>query len=125
MLFCSYEFVFLFLPVVLAGYFLIGRFAPGAWARVWLVLASLVFYGLFKAQGIWLYKYLWIILASIALRVFLGDRNRESIKRVQQSNADCGHTNFTAGGNGAPPQRKEHQSCKRQKAMATRPAAAD
>jgi alginate O-acetyltransferase complex protein AlgI len=44
MLFNSLAFIFLFLPVVLAGFFLLGRKSPMA-AAAWLTLASLFFYG--------------------------------------------------------------------------------
>ena len=44
MLFNSYVFVFAFLPVSLAGFFAVARFGRSA-AAVWLIAASLVFYG--------------------------------------------------------------------------------
>jgi alginate O-acetyltransferase complex protein AlgI len=48
MLFNSYPFIFVFLPIVLAGYFWLGR--SGNLAPVWwLAVASLVFY----AVGNW------------------------------------------------------------------------
>lgn len=43
MLFNSYEFLFAFLPVVLAGFFLLGKVSRN-WALGWLMIASLVFY---------------------------------------------------------------------------------
>ena len=71
MLFCSHVFVFVFLPLVLAGYFFIGRVARSEWARAWLVLASFVFYAWMRLD------YLWIILSSIAVNyacVFVMER---------------------------------------------------
>ncbi len=44
MLFNSLPFIFLFLPVVLAGFFVLGRHSTAA-AAAWLMLASLFFYG--------------------------------------------------------------------------------
>ena len=44
MLFNSYTFIFAFLPVTLAGFFVLGRFQPKL-ATAWLVAASLFFYG--------------------------------------------------------------------------------
>lgn len=44
MLFNSYEFILLFLPVTVAGYFLLGRFRQTSIAFGWLVAASLFFY---------------------------------------------------------------------------------
>jgi len=43
MLFNSYEFIFGFLPLTLAGFFLLGRVSRG-WALSWTILASLFFY---------------------------------------------------------------------------------
>ena len=44
MLFNSYSFIFLFLPVILVGFFQLGRIHH-AYAAAWLALASLFFYG--------------------------------------------------------------------------------
>jgi uncharacterized protein (TIGR03382 family) len=43
MLFNSYSFVFGFLPVVLAGFYLLGA-RRREWALLWLTAASLLFY---------------------------------------------------------------------------------
>ncbi len=75
MLFNSYEFIFVFLPVTLAGFFLLGRVGRsrgrrgrgGRLAVGWLVLASLVYYGR------WEPKYLILIGLSIALNYALGN----------------------------------------------------
>ena len=45
MLFNSHVFILLFLPITLAGYFLLGRLADTRPVRLWLLLASLAFYG--------------------------------------------------------------------------------
>lgn len=45
MLFNSVEFIFVFLPIVLAGFFLLGRIGLHEFAIAWALLASLVFYG--------------------------------------------------------------------------------
>lgn len=60
MLFHTPEFLFIFLPVTLAAYFLIGRYSWKA-AFGWLAAASLFFY------GYWNPKYLLLIAASILL----------------------------------------------------------
>lgn len=65
MLFNSYAFIFLFLPVVLAGYFALGRGSNLA-PVVWLALASLAFYAL----GNW--QYVALLLASIAFNYGVG-----------------------------------------------------
>src|ERR1700712_321590 len=65
MLFNSYAFIFLFLPVVLAGYFVFGRGSNLA-PVIWLALASLAFYALGKWQ------YVPLLLASIAFNYAVG-----------------------------------------------------
>src|SRR5882757_10698949 len=65
MLFSSYSFIFLFLPVVLLGYFALGRRSNLA-PVVWLALASLVFYGF----GGW--QFVPLLLASIAFNYGIG-----------------------------------------------------
>src|ERR1035437_7060218 len=60
MLFSSWQFIFLFLPVALAVFFLIP--AQPAWPRkIWLLLASLFFYGYWKIE------YIPLLLFSIGL----------------------------------------------------------
>lgn len=65
MLFNSYEFIFLFLPVTLLGFFLLARFGP-RWAAFWLIAASLLFYGW------WNPRYVGLLLASIAVNYLIG-----------------------------------------------------
>lgn len=59
MLFNSYIFIFAFLPITLIGYFVLNRFSYEKAAKVWLVIASFVFYGYFNMS------YLFIIISSI------------------------------------------------------------
>ena len=65
MLFNSYEFLFLLLPVTLAGYFLL---LPKAWRHGWLALCSFVFYGW------WDYRYCGLLLLAISIDYFAGGR---------------------------------------------------
>src|ERR1700738_1034705 len=65
MLFNSYQFLFLFLPVALAGYFVAGRFGNLA-PVIWLALASLVFYSVSNWQ------FVALLLASIAFNYLIG-----------------------------------------------------
>ncbi|MES3020535.1 MAG: MBOAT family O-acyltransferase [Pseudomonadota bacterium] len=58
MLFNSFSFLFLYLPLVLAGFFALGRVNP-RWAALWLGIASLGFYGVGSA------RYVPLLLASI------------------------------------------------------------
>ena len=65
MLFSSYQFVFLFLPVTLAGYVLFDRFGGKA-RSLWLALASLAFY----AASNW--QFVPLLLASVAFNFLAG-----------------------------------------------------
>jgi D-alanyl-lipoteichoic acid acyltransferase DltB (MBOAT superfamily) len=65
MLFNSYHFIFLFLPITLAGFFWIGRLGHEA-AILWLVAASLFFYGW------WNPIYLWLIVISMLVNFSIG-----------------------------------------------------
>jgi len=64
MLFNSAEFIFAFLPVTLAGFFLLGRFSRG-WAFGWIVLASLFFYAWWNPINV------PIIAVSLAVNYFV------------------------------------------------------
>ena len=65
MLFNSYAFIFLFLPVGLIGYFAFGRLGNLA-PVIWLALASLAFYSV----GNW--QFVPLLLASIAFNYCVG-----------------------------------------------------
>ena len=65
MLFNSYPFLFVFLPIALAGFFLIGS-KNGAWATGWLAAASLAFYAW------WNPIYVLLLLASIVFNFVVG-----------------------------------------------------
>jgi len=66
MLFNSYEFLLIFLPVVLIGYYLIGSKQHHRLASSWLLAASLFFYGW------WNPAYVGLILFSIIFNYALG-----------------------------------------------------
>lgn len=65
MLFNSYEFLFLFLPITLLVYFFLTRWG-GNYATLWLVAASLFFYGW------WNPTYLLLIVTSILFNYTVG-----------------------------------------------------
>lgn len=46
MIFSSFRFLFLFLPVVLSGYHILRQTGQITWVKLWLVAASLIFYGI-------------------------------------------------------------------------------
>jgi len=66
MLFNSYEFLFLFLPIVVIGYRLLARFGRTIIAITWLALASYVFY----LSGETLYP--WMLAGSILFNFVTG-----------------------------------------------------
>lgn len=55
MLFNSFEFLLLFLPVALGGFHLTSRLGRPRLALIWLVTCSLVFHGYWKASYTWLF----------------------------------------------------------------------
>lgn len=61
MLFNSYLFVFIFLPVSLGGYYLAVRKAGGKTAKLWLIAMSLWFYASFR------WEYLVLLLISLGI----------------------------------------------------------
>src|SRR5579864_1802421 len=65
MLFNSYPFIFVFLPVVLLGYFALGRVGNLA-PVIWLALASLAFYSASNWQ------FVLLLLASVAFNYLIG-----------------------------------------------------
>ena len=66
MLFNSYEFITIFLPVTLVGFFLLGRYGNSISAIVWLISASLFFYGW------WNPIYLVLLIGSILVNYAIG-----------------------------------------------------
>ena len=66
MLFNSDIFLFVFLPAVLAGFYLLGYFKRSAAALLWLVIASLIFYGW------WNPAYLGLLGLSIVVNYLAG-----------------------------------------------------
>lgn len=66
MLFNSYEFIFLFLPITLIIYFLLNKYNKNILAKSWLVIASFYFYSYFNKI------YLILIIVSILVNYFIG-----------------------------------------------------
>jgi D-alanyl-lipoteichoic acid acyltransferase DltB (MBOAT superfamily) len=65
MLFNSYSFIFLFLPITFAGMFWLGKYSHRL-AALWLGMASLAFY------GVWDSRFLLLLLSSIAFNYGAG-----------------------------------------------------
>jgi alginate O-acetyltransferase complex protein AlgI len=97
-IFNSYTFLLVFLPLTLLVFSLLRRFIPRA-AFAWLVLASLAFYGVWNpdpAHG-WSPKYILLILGSCAGNYFIGrfltshrDTHRGKIALVSGITANLG-----------------------------------
>jgi hypothetical protein len=66
MLFNSPEFLLLFLPLTVLGFYALGRFGTGAIVLLWLIAASLVFHAYWKAS------YTWLFVASVLANHVLG-----------------------------------------------------
>ncbi len=78
MLFNSYIFIFLFLPLSLAGYFFWNKSGKYEWGKLWLTAMSLWFYAWFNVS------YLPIIVVSVLgnyglYRILLGSRGRDEV----------------------------------------------
>ena len=67
MLFNSPEFIGVFLPLTLLGFFVLGRRRP-EWGMGWLVLASLFFYGWWKIE------YVPVLVGSVVANYAIGSR---------------------------------------------------
>lgn len=72
MLFNSFIFIFIYLPVVVVVFFWLGR-RSHTWASGWLALASLFFY------GYWDYRYIPLLLASIGFNYCAGLRISQAV----------------------------------------------
>jgi len=68
LLFNSFEFIFLFLPICFLGYFLLVHRQAHRKAKLWLALASLFYYSWWKVS------YLPLILGSMVFNYYIGNR---------------------------------------------------
>lgn len=75
MLFNSYAFIFLYLPIVFCVFFSLAKYGGHRGATLWLVLASFFFYGW------WDYRYVLLLFASICFNFWLGGRIRQGDER--------------------------------------------
>ncbi len=71
MLFSSPVYIFLFLPVVVIVYFIMMRWRMAAAGKIWLIAGSFLFYSYSALQ------YLPLIIGSICVNFFLGNRLRK------------------------------------------------
>lgn len=80
MLFNSFEFLFLFLPITCIVFYLLCR-SRGPWPVYWLIMASLFFYGW------WNPKYLLLLGTSIVFNYFWGSHLRQMTAGQRRSAA--------------------------------------
>lgn len=73
MVFSSYVFICVFLPIVLIGYHLLSKVKNGVFQKMFLIAASLFFYGYYN---VW---YLFIIVASIAVNYIVASIINKSV----------------------------------------------
>jgi len=78
MLFNSFEFILLFLPLVLLGYYFLGRTLGYRWAIGYIVLSSLFFYSW------WIPQYCPLIIASMTFNYFVGTAINSATKIKQR-----------------------------------------
>jgi alginate O-acetyltransferase complex protein AlgI len=81
MLFNSPIFIFLFLPIAIAGLYLIGRFGTHLFAVVWLIVISTLFYGWSNAL------YLPLLAALVAFNYLCGAKLARDCRSGQRSPA--------------------------------------
>ena len=73
MLFNSIEYIFIFIPIVFIGYFLLNKFKLYETAKVFLIIASLYFYGSYKTE------YIGIIVTTILLNYLVSKSFQKNI----------------------------------------------
>lgn len=80
MLFYSFEFLYLFLPLVILGYFLTVRFFGHRSSLIFLVLASFIFYANWNINHVWILG--GSILANYCLGRYLQQKNSKLILTI-------------------------------------------
>jgi alginate O-acetyltransferase complex protein AlgI len=78
MLFNSYDFVCIFLPISLIGFWLFCRLHKPAFVKGWLILVCLLFY------SIWSLKFLFLLFTSIAVNWLLGEALSRQRSRLSE-----------------------------------------
>lgn len=80
MVFSSYSFIFLFLPIVLAGFYLLRLTKKALPVKLWLLAASLVFYG--KGQSDYILMFCFSIALNYAVVSLMNISKTKTVKRV-------------------------------------------
>ena len=66
MIFSTYQFILVFLPIVLIGYHILNKFKLYTISKIWLIIASLIFYYLGSPD------FFWYFLASVIANYIIG-----------------------------------------------------
>ena len=82
MLFNSYIFIFVFLPLTLCGYYGLHRLGSPVLAKIELILMSFWFYGYFNPS------YLWIMCSSILVNYVLVTAPSEKMGDFREKTSD-------------------------------------
>lgn len=82
MLFNSFQFIFLFLPITLIVYFMLNNFKQEKLSKIWLVGMSLYFYAYFNVS------YLYLIILSICINYYIGNKlsKKDSVLKLSDKN---------------------------------------
>jgi len=67
MIFSTYSFVFIYLPLVLLLYFGMARYVSRRFQQIFLIIASLIFYGAIFFNGFGHLWYIWLIMSSVII----------------------------------------------------------
>ena len=82
MIFSTYKFIFCFFPVTFAGYFLLGKLKQNVLMKIWLVVASLVFYALGDAK--FFPMFLMSIFGNYVFGNAIGSYSNDETKTIQK-----------------------------------------
>ena len=84
MLFSSFAFIFAFLPLTLLGFYALKSLGHFQFAKVFLILASLFFYGYFKVEYIFILIFSVLINFTLANLILRQNANKQTTNRNGQ-----------------------------------------
>ncbi len=83
MIFSTYSFIFIFLPIVFFGFRLFAHFQLHLWSKVWLIAASVYFYA--QGSGSFVFVFIADMVVNYLLGTWMiksGDSGRNGVKKV-------------------------------------------
>lgn len=84
MIFSSYSFLFIFLPLLLVLYFGMAKYVTHKVQQCFLIVASLIFYSALFFEGFNHLWYIWLILTSIAVNYTISIGVQSTTKDIQR-----------------------------------------